>query len=230
MIMKEEKRKIGRILRSSRLEKGLTLEKASKDTKITQKYLKAIEDEQFSAIPGEVVLKGFIRIYADYLKIDPKPLIGEISKKPKAPEPPTEERIKQTRKLPDLPVIVRAATFFAAGVLAILIAALLIRSFVSVSIKHTDRNMVPKEQSRQKTSGLEVSAQIMEKTWIMVISDGRMVFKDIVEPGRTLSWRAKDTVLIKLGNAAGARLFSNGRVAVEPGAKGQVLTKEFSSK
>ena len=91
--MKEKKEYIGQALKKARTDKNITLEKASKDTRITQLYLKSIEDEQLQKIPGDVVLKGFIRIYADYLGIDSKPLIAELNKRSKQEAPgPVEEK------------------------------------------------------------------------------------------------------------------------------------------
>ncbi|TMJ96592.1 MAG: helix-turn-helix domain-containing protein [Actinobacteria bacterium] len=61
---------IGTSLREARLRQGLELSRAELDTKIRGKYLHALEDERFEAIPGETYVKGFLRAYAEYLGLD----------------------------------------------------------------------------------------------------------------------------------------------------------------
>ena len=61
---------IGNILRTERETQGRTLTEVSKAVYIKTKYLSALEEENFAAIPGEVYVKGFIRAYASYLGMD----------------------------------------------------------------------------------------------------------------------------------------------------------------
>lgn len=63
---------LGQFLKQQRECKGYSLEDAQEETKIQIKYLKALEQENFDILPGEVFTKGFIRSYADYLGLDPQ--------------------------------------------------------------------------------------------------------------------------------------------------------------
>ena len=49
----------------------------SKAVYIKTKYLSALEEENFAAIPGEVYVKGFIRAYASYLGMDGEELVAQ---------------------------------------------------------------------------------------------------------------------------------------------------------
>lgn len=64
---------IGKILRDEREKKEISLETVSEATKIRTKYLKAIEDEQFDVLPGEVYARGFVTAYLKYLGIKDRP-------------------------------------------------------------------------------------------------------------------------------------------------------------
>ncbi len=44
-------------------------------------YLRAIEADEFDAFPSKVHARGFLRAYADYLGIDPEPLVVELENK-----------------------------------------------------------------------------------------------------------------------------------------------------
>ncbi|MBI4778469.1 helix-turn-helix domain-containing protein [Candidatus Desantisbacteria bacterium] len=62
--------KIGEILKKRRLEISISLEHAAEETMIASRYLESIENSDFSPFPGSVYAKGFLRRYAEYLKLE----------------------------------------------------------------------------------------------------------------------------------------------------------------
>lgn len=56
---------IGKTLKTARIEKGYTLDDLQQITKIQKRYLIAIEDENFAALPGDFYVKAFIKQYAE---------------------------------------------------------------------------------------------------------------------------------------------------------------------
>lgn len=58
------------LLIKKREEKGLTISQVSYETNISQKYIEALENEDFSVFPAEAYLLGFLRNYADFLGLD----------------------------------------------------------------------------------------------------------------------------------------------------------------
>ncbi|MGM0601720.1 MAG: RodZ domain-containing protein [Bacillota bacterium] len=68
---------LGTLLKEARMEKGLTLDDIQEQTKIRKKYLKAIENNDFDIIPGNVYVKVFIKGYARQVGIDYSSLIEE---------------------------------------------------------------------------------------------------------------------------------------------------------
>lgn len=67
---------VGEFLRRVREQKGVPLEHIVKVTKIRETYLKAIEENNKSTLPGESYYKAFLRSYANCLGID----YGELKK------------------------------------------------------------------------------------------------------------------------------------------------------
>ena len=61
----------GELLRRVREARGLTLEAIADATKISKRYLEAIETEQFDALPALVYTRGFVQQLARQLKLDP---------------------------------------------------------------------------------------------------------------------------------------------------------------
>jgi cytoskeleton protein RodZ len=70
---------IGNSLREARLRQGLDLARAEAGTKIRNKYLQALEEENFEILPAETYVKGFLRAYAEYLGLDGQLYVDEFN-------------------------------------------------------------------------------------------------------------------------------------------------------
>lgn len=67
---------IGARLIDAREARGLTLEDAERDTRISRRYLQALEDEEFDVIPAPVYARGFLRSYSQYIGLDPQEMLS----------------------------------------------------------------------------------------------------------------------------------------------------------
>lgn len=63
---------IGPILKNRRQSLNMSLKDIEKITKIRVRYLQAIENDDYSILPAPVYARGFIRVYARTLGVDPK--------------------------------------------------------------------------------------------------------------------------------------------------------------
>ena len=61
---------IGDNLRTEREKQNLTIRDIEKGTSIRALYIESIEKGDYAQLPGEVYVKGFIRNYANFLKLD----------------------------------------------------------------------------------------------------------------------------------------------------------------
>lgn len=66
---------LGIVLRDRREALGASLAEVETATRIRQKYLAALESDEWHLLPGEVVGRGFLRNYATYLGLDPTELV-----------------------------------------------------------------------------------------------------------------------------------------------------------
>jgi flagellar biosynthesis protein FlhG len=62
----------GALLKKARESRGLELGEISQRTKISERYLRALEDEQFSDMPAAVYVRGYVTEYARALRLDPQ--------------------------------------------------------------------------------------------------------------------------------------------------------------
>jgi len=66
---------IGARLKEARISKGLTLEDLQDSTKIQQRYLLAIENEEFQVIPGAFYVRVFIKQYAESVDLNAEEIL-----------------------------------------------------------------------------------------------------------------------------------------------------------
>jgi cytoskeleton protein RodZ len=70
---------IGNSLREARYRQQLELSDVELATKIRGRYLQALEEENFDALPAQTYVKGFLRTYADYLGLDGQLYLDEYN-------------------------------------------------------------------------------------------------------------------------------------------------------
>lgn len=89
---------IGQELIQARKARGLTLRDVERDTRISGKYLQALEDGRLEILPAPVYARAFMRTYAQYLGLDAASFVQQL---PGARPDPV---------LPPLPDVGREAT------------------------------------------------------------------------------------------------------------------------
>ncbi len=70
---------IGSTLREARLRRRLDFRQVEQATKIRTRYLRALEEEDFDALPAETYVRGFLRAYADFLALDGQLYVDEYT-------------------------------------------------------------------------------------------------------------------------------------------------------
>ncbi|MDR2862326.1 MAG: helix-turn-helix domain-containing protein [Puniceicoccales bacterium] len=88
---------IGEKLSEARQRQGLLIREAAESTKVRGDYLEAMENNKFDLIPlAEVYRRGFLKIYAKFLHLDPDKILGEFSLLSPAFSPlPTSRRLQR---------------------------------------------------------------------------------------------------------------------------------------
>lgn len=74
---------IGRLLREGRMALGLEIGDIARKTCISAYYLAAMEEGRFQIIP-KVFDKGYLKIYANFLHIDTKPILAIFEQQTKS--------------------------------------------------------------------------------------------------------------------------------------------------
>ena len=117
-------RLIGARLEAARVEKGLSLQEAERDTRIGRAYLEALEAGRVELLPAPVYARGFMRSYADYLGLDPAEAV--MSMPASLPPPEGLDPLPGLRRMPSttLPPFDMRLAGLVAGI--VLVIALLV--------------------------------------------------------------------------------------------------------
>jgi cytoskeletal protein RodZ len=71
---------VGQVLREARTERGIELSEVERVTKIRVKFLQAMEEDRWEALPAPAYARGFLSIYARFLGLDEKALLDEYTR------------------------------------------------------------------------------------------------------------------------------------------------------
>jgi cytoskeleton protein RodZ len=71
----DEKETLGKYLKNQRESKKISLREVAKNTRVREHLLRAIEEDQYHALPPTTYVKGFLLAYAKYLKLDPNEVL-----------------------------------------------------------------------------------------------------------------------------------------------------------
>jgi len=83
---------LGKTLRQAREAKGQTVSQVAEATRMMVQIVEDLEREDFRRIAAPIYGRGFIKLYAEYLDLDPEPLIQEFIEIYTGSRPPQIER------------------------------------------------------------------------------------------------------------------------------------------
>ncbi len=125
---------IGSQLKESRELKKLTLDDIQEITKIQKRYLEAIEENNFSVLPGKFYARAFIREYAEALDMDPDELLSRFKPEEneiEEPEPVAYSRMDRSSKIDEQ----KAASIFShipTLIVVLLVIAIIVVAWMSI--------------------------------------------------------------------------------------------------
>lgn len=241
---------IGAKLKKIRLEKGLTLEEVHKQTKIHLNILRAIEEESLVNF-SPVYIKGFLKIYCNFLGLNPSECIAE-HRQVQAPVKtlPQEQNKKTSLPIAKMP---KMAVLMVAVLMIAVIGLFNLGKFIFLKASHLSRKstlaarvVVPRQTKKKEVTKLQkskrpasmlksqqkeqtVSSEIRlgirakEDCWIQLKTDGKVIFQNILRKGRFENWQAKEKIEFSLGNAGVVELEVNGKIIPALGRRGQTV-------
>jgi len=237
-----ETESFGHYLKKEREKKNISLRDVSRNTRVREHFLEAIEEDRYDLLPPPTFVKGFLRSYAKYVGLDPNEVVlrfQSITNPPPKEElsPPPEEEISQ-----------KARPFWIMGG-AILGGIILILLFLSLTSKEPSTPPVAPTSSEPEIKGdlppapslpppssaptqegkpLSLQLKAVERTWIRFQIDGQADKEAMLQPGETLNLQEANRITLLVGNAGGLDLTVNGKKLERFGESREVVTLIFT--
>jgi cytoskeleton protein RodZ len=209
---------IGNSLREARERQGLGYPEIELATKIRAKYIRALEEEDFTAIPGDAYIRGFLRTYAEYLGLDGDVYVDEYGSRFitswRDELPPRPERRRIPRR--DRPIERRAVLLVLAGIAVV--TALVFAAWRYGGSSSGAPVDTQKQQSRQAAPpGQLVLRGVSPGTYVEVrrTRNGKVAFQGTVGAGQT-DRLAGSRFYLLVRRPAGVRITLGGRAVALP--------------
>jgi cytoskeletal protein RodZ len=218
----------GETLRRERELRGVSLREIADATKISVRFLQALEQDRLEILPGGVFRRSFVKQYAKHLGLDADRLVAEFvyAHGEQAPEPAAASRPRE-RTHPGTLFLIAAV-----GSAAVL-------SLWKAAPRRADRPaaaapaarvvaapaaaLVPADADPVKpVEGLVLTLLANQTCWIEVHIDGQPALNRVLEQGQTEKLLAQGEIVLSVGNAGGLRFTVNDLPGLPLGKSGEV--------
>jgi hypothetical protein len=222
-------------LRGAREERGRTLTEASIGTGIQERHLRALErGATIEEFPAPAYARFYLREYAEYLRVDPGPLLRDFD----ARHAPVETPLRPPPVPPKTPrsgwSLLVALSIVALALIAVLPTALRSdeedpappRPSAAASPANDSGRVPVSPTPRPEPTGIVAVLRLVQPSWVRAVADGEVVEASTLDVGTVVRFRADELLELTLGNAGGVRLRVGGEL-VPTGSPGDVVDLGF---
>lgn len=220
----------GEWLRRQREMREISLRDIADRTKISLRYLEAMETNRFDLLPAPVFAKGFLREYARYVGLSPDEVVNHyLSAFPQPAEPGDEARGRPRPGRPVSRPSLSGQTWSYGLVLTA--AGLVLLALVALAAWLADRwpntpaageagpaiaapplptqpPAAPAPDSPR--SPLEVNLDFARECWVEALIDGKNTLSELRVQGESLQLEAQRSVVLTLGDGSAVEIHVNG--------------------
>jgi cytoskeleton protein RodZ len=218
----------GEWLRRQREMREISLRDIADRTKISLRYLEAMEADRFDLLPAPIFAKGFLREYARYVGLSADEVVNHylaVHQPEEVDQPGDATLVAMERKRR------KKGRSWTWGLFLLLAGALLLALVALVSWLVDKREdepaavppqvaapqpaapqqlAVPPAAPAAPKAPLEVTLDFSANCWVRVTVDGKPAIEEERVQGESLQFEAQKSIAVKLGNAAAADIQVNG--------------------
>jgi cytoskeleton protein RodZ len=223
-------------LRRERELRGITLREISEATKISFRFLQALEQDRIDVLPGGLFPRAFVRQYARHLGLDAEKLVAEYlylhGELPVPEKRPSEHRAR---------IRVSPGTLFF-GVVALAAILLSLRRSTETTGRAARVAVPPPTTATQPavlpgdrvypapgtvvtpppSQGLTLTLTAQQSCWVEARADGQTVISRVLSEGETETLEAEGEIVLSVGNAGGLAISVNDQPGMPLGKSGEV--------
>ena len=232
---------LGEELKRRREELGISLVEISEATRIGTRFLKAIETDNFAALPGGIFTRSFIRAYAKEVGMDADYAIALYQEQSGAADHPASDPPQAEADGGPFVYHEPSHTFWPSVLLATVAALILgtggwaIKHYMSrppepeVAVATPDQQSPPpvaiQTSTPTQTDGLTLTLQATGPCWIRYSIDDGQPTQLVLQQGDTRDIAASEQIDLSIGNTQALSLRINNRDAQFPENTPIVLKK-----
>jgi cytoskeletal protein RodZ len=232
---------LGQELKRERELRAVSLKEIAGLTKISVRYLQALEEDQLDMLPGTFFVKGVLRAYSKCIGIEEDYFLNKYHEEVLLRETAQDKERKRRGEIPPeltkkeswlhkprvlLPVVGLAVL---AGAYVFIVKPLSSpQRDAVVSLPPARQSLIPAlpplilplETSEEE--GLRLDIFFVAETWIRITADDEVLIEGIKQAGEHLGYIAKNEFVLHIGNAGGMEYAINGRQGKTLGLPGAV--------
>ena len=228
----------GTWLRRQREIREIPMREIADVTKISIRYLEALEADRFDVLPAPVFAKGFLREYSRYVGLDPDEVVNSYLIAQQSPEDLDEIETangdrSQGRTWP-------ISTGFLAGVVVVLMGVVALLVYLGSRMEEQTVSELPPiaappvvvpvqtaeepepEPAPEPLAPLLVTMDFTDNCWVEFVADAGQRVSELRVQGESIRIEAEESVLLTLGNPEGVRIEVNGTLFTPPVRPGRV--------
>jgi hypothetical protein len=225
--LQDAKTGVGSTLRKARLVRGVSLDEASRDTRIRPDSLTALEEEDFGALLGDVYVRGAIRSYATYLGLDPSDLVTKYSRavgEPQRLQPPVRQR---SRGVGERRLGSHRLAFLVAGVALAAAAAFGVISTRESAPPPSPLESAPPAAQASAAPPLDLTMIAHARVQAVVVVDGGEPEAHGLQPEEQVHYVATDSIRVRLARGSLVEITVNGEPLGSPGKPDKAYRRTF---
>jgi hypothetical protein len=206
---------IGTALREARETRGITLQKASRETRIHSDYLTALERECYDTLRADVYVRGFLRSYSSYLGLDADKVLTVYDRRAPSAPPRSPDPVPDVTKR-DLGVPRRGVVSWK---IAVGLAVVLLGVFGAIGLLTASERALPAATTlpAAPSPAVALPAQVTVElspihiTYARVVADGEREFSGVLPLGKTQTFSADSLLRVEFNHGESVDLVVNGR-------------------
>lgn len=233
---------LGQDLKRERELRGISLKEISSSTKISLRFLQALEEDRLDILPSKFFIKAILRAYAKFIGLEEDYVLNKYYEASLELEQSLESKqIKRKTR----PVVTKniKKLIYAVALIIILLLFLFFLYYLFFLKKQTSPPIEEPKAStllQQETTlppsrteplaefmpeevNLTIEISFLEETWLQVWADGVLKVDGLKQPGEKLMVKADEELLIHLGNAGGISYTLKNMQGKQLGPSGAVI-------
>lgn len=224
----------GENLRRERELRGVSLREVADATKISVRFLAALEQNKLDILPGGLFPRAFVRQYAKHLGLDVDRVVAEFLYAA-GPETPREPQSSQQRAAPPWGAMLVAGL----AILTLLAwvarpgvpgpgpeAEVAVREFPARPVASLPSMPVYSPTNARAAASSEqalvLAVSATADCWVEIKADGRVLVNRVLAEGESETWSAQDEIVLSVGNAGGVEFKLNDKPGLPLGKSGEV--------